>query len=156
MQYLETQFNQGVWQLCFSVTWCFRAVSISWPCAFIHMKESNWEVVCSLFTALMDNLYRVKGKQCAPKGVEEEWQLVSLIIYRQWQWLTFSQQKQLVSLFPDRRFYQWQRKPVWGSHLHLNKDHRWLCQSPLSKIICLINASTILFFHPLVQISVQQ
>lgn len=43
-----------------------------------------------------------------------------------------------------------------GSHLHLNKDCQWLCQSPLSKLPYLMNASTIFFFHPFIQISLKQ
>lgn len=44
-----------------------------------------------------------------------------------------------------------------GSHLHLNKDRQWLCQSPLSKLPYLINASTVSFFpHPFVEISLKQ
>lgn len=36
-----------------------------------------------------------------------------------------------------------------GSHLHLNKERQWLCQSPLSKLPYLINASSITFCPPL-------
>lgn len=120
----------------------------SWFCSFMDTKK-RWLILFPLCPstfyysgALMEKLF---GGNHGWEGVQS----VSLIRRQTADVIGCQSVENRKRFFPffltgsstsDRRSHS-------GSHLHLNKDSQWLCQSPLSKLPYLMNASTISFLH---------
>lgn len=110
------------------------------------MEKPGWETVCP---ALIETLCGERRKECRPRLVE----VSQPHIETDRKWSTVSQLETTASfffLFSLTGSSTTDRKSHVGSHLHLNKDRQWLCQSPLSKLPYLMNVSTISsFFSPI-------